>query len=108
MKNKVIITVVILGVILFLIFQQYLIFNKSPDIDDNILKEIKILNKKLDELSNKKDSVKTIIVQLDNNLKTNNERHEEVVNSILIANDSINGVFIDNYIKQYIEKITRE
>lgn len=108
MKNKVIITVVILGVILFLIFQQYLIFNKSPDIDDNILKEIKILNKKLDELSNKKDSVKTIIVQLDNNLKTNNERHEEVVNSILIANDSINGVFIDNYIKQYIEKITKE
>lgn len=109
MKDKNIITIVIVGIVAFLIFQQYLIFNKSPDnVDDNILKELKTLNKKLDDLSNKKDSVKTIILQLDNDLEKNNKRHEEVVDGIINADDSTNRVFIDNYIKQYIERISEK
>lgn len=108
MKDRYIIASILIVVFILIGIQQCMIFsNYNNTKDTELLEKIKHLETKLDSLSNKKDSVKTVIIKLDKDLEYNEKHYEEAVNSILNASDSANRIFIDNYIKQYIERITQ-
>ena len=108
MKDRYIIASILIFIFVLIGIQQYMIFsNYNNTKDTELLEKVKQLETKLDSLSNKKDSVKTVIIKLDKDLEYNEKHYEEAVNSILNASDSANRIFIDNYIKQYIERITQ-
>lgn len=101
---------IILIVFILLGIQQYIIWNNSRVLstDDLILQKINKLELKIDSLSNKRDSIKKEINNVDKELENNVKKHEEVVDIIINNNDSSNRVFIDNYIKNYIDRVTTE
>jgi len=106
MKKYLIIVGIVVLVLLGL--QQYLILSDRPeDFNKELIKKIDKLESKIDSLTNKRDSVKTLIIRVENRIKENEKNYEETVNSILLNNDSVNRVFIDGYIKQYIEQISQ-
>ena len=101
MKDKWIIFIILGILIVFLIFQQYLIRNSEPSTDEKLLQKIEVLEKKIDSLSNKKDSVKTIIVEIEKTIDKNHKNYEKVVNTILNSDDSTNYVWAKQYIEEY-------
>lgn len=102
-------TIIIIGITVLLILlgvQQYIIWkNTSVSTDDLIIEKINKLESKIDSLSTKRDSIKTIIIKVDKEIEDNQKHYEKVANIILNNNDSANRIFIDNYIKQYIDRI---
>jgi len=109
MKDKYIIIIGTVLIIAFIIWQQHLIRDNPKDnYSELILKKMDNLEKQLKSLSEKKDSTKMIIIKLDKDLEHNRKQYDEMVNNILIQPDSANREFIDSYIKQYIERITKE
>ena len=106
MKNYIIIIIIVLLVLLGL--QQYMIWSNPPeDFNKELLEKIDKLESKIDSLTNKRDSIKTLVIRVEDRIKENNKNYEETVNSILLNNDSVNRIFIDGYIKQYIERISQ-
>jgi predicted RND superfamily exporter protein len=101
MKDKWIIFIILGILIVFLIFQQHLIRNSEPSTDEKLLQKIEVLEKKIDSLSNKKDSVKTIIVEIEKTIDKNHKNYEKVVNTILNSDDSTNYVWAKQYIEEY-------
>ena len=101
MKDKWIIFIILGILIVFLIFQQYLIRNSEPSTDEKLLQKIEVLEKKIDSLSSKKDSVKTIIVEIEKTIDKNHKNYEKVVNTILNSDDSTNYVWAKQYIEEY-------
>ena len=105
MKDKTIIFLIVMGTLLFVGFQQYMILNRNPPIDNILLDKINNLESKIDSLSNKKDSIQTIIVEIEKTIDKNHKNYEKVVNTIINSNDSINAIWIENYLKQYKQNL---
>jgi uncharacterized protein Yka (UPF0111/DUF47 family) len=102
MKDKNIFISIIIGILLFLGFQQYMIWNNnSLSIDEQLIEKIDNLENKIDSLSLKKDSVRTIIVEIEKTINKNDKNYKEVVNTILNNDDSINYVWAKRYIEEY-------
>lgn len=94
-----------LGVLLlaFIILQQYLIRNTYSK-EEDLLEKIERIEKKLDSMNSKKDSIKSSIIVIEQKLDSNEHHHVETVNTILNQSDSANRAFIDNYLRQYWNK----
>jgi len=104
MKDKHLIIIGAVLIIIFLIWQQHLIRDNPKDnYNEQILKRMDSLENRLKTLS---DSNKVIIIKIDKELKHNEEHYEKLVDDIFVQSDSVNRKFIDSYIKQYIERIT--
>ena len=101
MKNNSIFIIIIVGVLLFLGFQQYMVWNNPPSIDEQLLKKIDNLELKLDSISAKKDSIQTIVVEIERTIDKTNKNHEKVVNTILNNDDSTNYAWAKRYIEEY-------
>ena len=108
MKDKYIIIIAVFALIVFCVWQQYLIRSNPPSINDRILEEISKLENKIDSLSVKKDSIRDNIAKIDENLDSNEKQTQELVNIIINQSDSADRVFIDTYIKQYIDRISEK
>ena len=96
---------VLLGIffIFFIIFQQYLIRIQTPK-EDILIERLSALERKIDSINSKKDSIKIIISQIDEKLDTNEQHYVETTNNILTQSDSANRAFIDEYLRQYWSK----
>lgn len=96
---------VLLGIffIFFIIFQQYLIRTQTPK-EDILIERLSALERKIDSINSKKDSIRIIISQIDEKLDTNEQHYVETTNNILTQSDSANRAFIDEYLRQYWSK----
>jgi len=96
---------VLLGIffIFFIIFQQYLIRTQTPK-EDILIERLSALERKIDSINSKKDSIRIIISQIDEKLDTNEQYYVETTNNILTQSDSANRAFIDEYLRQYWSK----
>ncbi len=96
---------VLLGIffIFFIIFQQYLIRIQTPK-EDILIERLSALERKIDSINSKKDSIRIIISQIDEKLDTNEQHYVETTNNILTQSDSANRAFIDEYLRQYWSK----
>lgn len=103
MKDRTIIFLIVLGILLFMGFQQFMVL-RNPPLDDELLKKIDNLETKIDSLSNKKDSIKTIIVEIEKTIDKNQKHYEKVVNTILNNDDSTNYIWAKQYIEQYRQR----
>lgn len=103
MKDKTIIFLIVLGILLFMGFQQFMVL-RNPPLDDELLKKIDNLETKIDSLSNKKDSIKTIVVEIEKTIDKNQKHYEKVVNTILNNDDSTNYIWAKQYIEQYRQR----
>jgi hypothetical protein len=101
MKDRNIFLLIFGGLILFIAFQQYLIYHSPPSKDEILIQQINKLESKIDSLSNKKDSIQTIVVQIEKTIDKNHKNYEKVVNTILTNDDSTNYVWAKQYIEQY-------
>lgn len=100
MKDRTIIFLIVLGILLFMGFQQFMVL-RNPPLDNKLLKKIDNLETKIDSLSNKKDSIKTIVVEIEKTIDKNQKHYEKVVNTILNNDDSTNYIWAKQYIEQY-------
>jgi uncharacterized coiled-coil protein SlyX len=103
MKDRTIIFLIVLGILLFMGFQQFMVL-RNPSLDDKLLKKIDNLETKIDSLSNKKDSIKTIVVEIEKTIDKNQKHYEKVVNTILNNDDSTNYIWAKQYIEQYRQR----
>ena len=101
MKDKTIIALMSVGVIIFVLFMQIMIWNRTPSLDEQLLKKIDNLELKLDSISAKKDSIQTIVVEIERTIDKTNKNHEKVVNTILNNDDSANYAWAKRYIEEY-------
>lgn len=95
MKGKIILYIGVVLIILLLIIQQYYIWTTPRETSEEILSRIE---SKLDSLSNKKDSVKTIILKIDKELDKNEKHYEEVVNTINAQSFNDDSLYILDYL----------
>jgi len=95
MNSKIILYGGALFIIILLIIQQYYIWTTPRKSDDEVLNRIE---SKLDSLSNRRDSVKTIIIKIDNELIENEKHYEEVVNTINAQPFSGDSMYILDYL----------
>ena len=85
--------------ILFIIF-YYNIADFTPK-EDILLEKITKLESKIDSISNKKDSIRTVIDSTHIKIITNEKHYQERINTIIVQSDSDNLKFFKNYIKEY-------
>lgn len=85
--------------ILFVIF-YYNIADFTPK-EDILLEKITKLESKIDSITNKKDSIRTVIDSTHIKIITNEKHYQERINTILVQSDSDNLVFFKNYINNY-------
>ena len=85
--------------ILFIIF-YYNIADFTPK-EDILLEKITKLESKIDLITNKKDSIRTVIDSTHIKIITNEKHYQERINTIIIQSDSDNLVFFKNYINNY-------
>ena len=95
-------SVIMIIVLLFSIITTIINSTETKSILDN---KIINLESKIDSLSNKKDSIKTIVITIEKEIDKNNKNYEKVVNTIINSNDSINAIWIENYLKQYKQNL---
>ena len=98
MKKYVIILILI--IVCLLGIQQYYILN-TPKEEDSLLQHIILLEKKLDSISNKKDSVRKVIDSTHVKIVTNEKHYQERVNTIITQPDSFSESFTRQYILEY-------
>lgn len=72
--------------------------NKEEDL---LYLKLELLESKLDSLSAKKDSIKTIVITIEREIEINSKNHEKTVNTIINSNDSANLAWIEQYIEAY-------
>jgi len=101
MRDKTVIISIVIGALIFLGFQQYMVRHNSVFADEIIIEKIDNLETKIDSLSNKKDSIQTIIVEIEKTIDKNHKNYEKVVNTILNNDDSTNYVWAKRYIEEY-------
>ena len=85
--------------ILFVIF-YYNIADFTPK-EDILLEKITKLESKIDSITNKKDSIITVIDSTHIKIITNEKHYQERINTIIVSSDSDNLKFFKNYIKEY-------
>lgn len=96
---------IIISVIIIIVLYWWGVSTSPPPQDTMIQEQLKNIDKKLDSLNNKKDSIRTVIITVDKEIIKNTERHEKVVNNIINNSDSINRIWTNDYIKRYIDRI---
>ena len=101
MRDKTVIISIVIGALIFLGFQQYMVRHNSVFTDEIIIEKIDNLETKIDSLSNKKDSIQTIIVEIEKTIDKNHKNYEKVVNTILNNDDSTNYAWAKRYIEEY-------
>lgn len=104
-KNLIIYIAAILLVIgIYIYFADF-----TPPKEDNseILKKISNLEQKIDSLSSKKDSIRTIILTVDKEIIKNEKYYEEVVNNIISQSDKSDSIFARDYIQKFIDQRVR-
>ena len=106
MKTNTFLTILTVFIVILMGVQQYIIWNNPKD-EDIILKEIVKLESKIDILSTQQEELKKSITETEDSIIINEKQHEEIANYILINNDSVNRIFIDNYIKNYLERFNK-
>ena len=94
-----IIVVVAAIVGLWMIFVKITPSRKTTD--EIIIEKILEIESKIDSISSKKDSIRTIVITIEKEIEINNKKHEKTVNTIINSNDSSNLVWIEEYIRQY-------
>ena len=103
--DKVFLTFVILLLIFLIVCQQIAIRrNSNNELNDKIER----LENTIDSISKTRDSIVVVIKEVDNKIEKNNQNYEKVVDSIISNPDSINRIYIDSYIKHYIDRITSD
>lgn len=85
--------------ILFVIF-YYNIADFTPK-ENILLEKITKLESKIDSITNKKDSIRTVIDSTHIKIITNEKHYQERINTIIVQSDSDNLKFFKNYIKEY-------
>ena len=85
--------------ILFIVF-YYNIADFTPK-EDILLEKITKLESKIDSITNKKDSIRTVIDSTHIKIITNEKHYQERINTIIVQSDSDNLVFFKNYINNY-------
>lgn len=100
MKNKLVLAILIIVIIVLLSIQQYFIFTKDNK-DDVFLKKIELIELKLDSLNNKKDSIRTVIDSTHIKIITNEKHYQERINTIITQPDSFSESFTRQYILEY-------
>lgn len=104
MKDKLLIVFTILIVIAIYIIAV----RTSPDSTDSVLlQKIEKLENKIDSLSIKKDSIRTVIITVDKEIIKNEKHYEEVVNRIITNSASADSIFSRDYISKFIVERTR-
>lgn len=93
----------ILVIVCLLGIQQYYILN-TPKEEDSLLQHIILLEKKLDSISNKKDSVRKVIDSTHVKIVTNEKHYQERINTIMFQSSGADSSFITDYIRQYRSK----
>lgn len=96
---------IIISVIIIIVLYWWGVSTSPPPQDAMIQEQLKNIDKKLDSLNNKKDSIRTVIITVDKEIIKNTEHHEKVVNNIINNSDSINRIWTNDYIKRYIDRI---
>lgn len=98
MKIKIILIIAAIVIIYWL----GLMFLPERDKEENLLYlKLELLESKLDSLSAKKDSIKTIVITIEREIEINSKNHEKTVNTIINSNDSANLAWIEQYIEAY-------
>ena len=101
MKKSTLITILSI-IIATIAISVYLTIRYSPkNKEDILLKEIESLETKLDSLSNKKDSIKTVIVNTDKEIISNEKHYQTSVNNIIMQSDSSLSESNRQYIIKY-------
>ena len=91
-----------IGVIAIFIIIIYInLADFNPKKDDLLLEKINELELKIDSLSNKKDSIRTVIDSTHIKIITNEKRYQERIDVIIHQSASSDSGFITNYIRQY-------
>lgn len=101
--------ILIIGTILVLglLTVQYLHNRTYISSDAVLIEKLDNLERKIDIISNKKDSIRVVIETVDKEIITNEKHYEEVVNNIISQPHSFDSVFAENYIKRFIDERTR-
>lgn len=99
MKNKIIIILVTISIILLVWFYfTHADFSPKKDNNELLLDKINKLELKLDSITDKKDSIRIVIDSTHVKIITNEKHYQEVVNTIL-SQPSVSDY---EYIRQYI------
>ena len=94
--------IILITIIATILVSVYLTIRYSPkNKEDILLKEIESLETKLDSLSNKKDSIKTVIVNTDKEIISNEKHYQTTVNNIIMQSDSSLSESNRQYIIEY-------
>ena len=70
-------------------------------------KELNVIELKIDSIAQKKDSIKTVILNKDNEIITNEKYFKETVNTILLQPNSVDSIFARDYIQRFIDERIR-
>lgn len=70
-------------------------------------KELNVIELKIDSIAQKKDSIKTVILNKDNEIVTNEKYFKETVNTILLQPSSVDSIFARDYIQRFIDERIR-
>ena len=98
MKIKIILIIAVIVIIYWLGLMFLPDRNKEEDL---LYLKLELLESKLDSLSAKKDSIKTIVITIEREIEINSKNHEKTVNTIINSNDSANLAWIEQYIEAY-------
>ena len=88
--------------ILFIIF-YYNIADFTPK-EDILLEKITKLESKIDSITNKKDSIRTVIDSTHIKIITNEKHYQERINTIIVQSSDADSNYVSNYIKQHRNK----
>ena len=80
--------------------------HKNPN-DDLLFNKLDSLELKLEELSDKKDSIKTVIITVDKEIINNEKHYEKVVNDIIHQPSPDDSIFAAEYIQKFIDERLR-
>ena len=101
MSKKTLLIIGVISIISFLLFQQYLI-HKSTNREDVLLQKIELLDKKIDILALKKDSIQLIIKEVDKEIIKNNTKYEKIIDTVLAQSSSLDSCYVLDYIDRFL------
>ncbi len=99
--------ILIIGILTISIIYYLGVNSSPPNKEDILLEKINRIESKINSLSRKKDSIRTIIITVDKEIIKNEHHYEKVVNDIIHQPDSINRIFTNDYIERYIDRIRK-
>ena len=88
--------------ILFIIF-YYNIADFTPK-EDILLEKITKLEYKIKSITNKKDSIRTVIDSTHIKIITNEKHYQERINTIIVQSSDADSSYVSNYIRQHRNK----